>query len=656
MVPNATSRIGRVHVTALPSVWALGVLLSVETIFLGSEALTFSLDQNADEFRCHSNVLCLGSTTTAGPSGQLSLISGPEETLLFRKGVAFYNSSARMIDNLTSTAASFTTSFTFVTDTAYEGGDGLAFFISDHNNHSGYPGGALGIFKQSGYAEEGTTLLAVEFDTHKNDDYRDADVPHVGLDINAAMSEASAGTNNTCRGFEEGFCTVWIDYDGATGLLDVRAHHTPAKPAHALLTYTVKLSSVFVSSESLWLGLSAGNGDRTSTYIVTSWEFNSFWPSASIAHNADHSRSIIRIVLIVAVVCGSVSVVTCLVITVAFTGRSKRRALTWALQELSTHIPTMYSFNQLVDATSNFSEDCRLGEGGFGHVYRGVIPRTHTLVAIKRLKEQSRQGEKEFLSEVATITQLRHRHVVQLLGWCNNRGTFMLVYEYTHNGSLDKALFESRRDILSWPRRQRIVAGVAAALNYLHEGWSKQVLHRDIKSSNILLDSMFDAKLGDFGLAVTEEHQKLLSTTFVVGTEGYMAPEAAILGKYTVKTDVYAFGVVVLETASARRAIDSRVPESEMILVNWVWRCFREGDILRAADPLLEGKFLESEMRQMLLLGLLCANPDSRARPSSRQIIQLLSGEAPILPSVDPEKCLKNCRGHFEEHGIEIQD
>ncbi|BBN10735.1 protein MpRLK-Pelle_L-LEC21 [Marchantia polymorpha subsp. ruderalis] len=340
--------------------------------------------------------------------------------------------------------------------------------------------------------------------------------------------------------------------------------------------------------------------------------------------------------------------------TVALRRRRVMSATTLAQQELNSHIPTTYSFQELEDATGGFSEEFRLGEGGFGEVYRGVMPRTQALVAIKRLKEQSPQGEEEFLSEVAAITQIRHRHVVQLLGWCDHRGAYMLVYEYMPNGSLDKVLFGPRRDVLLWPRRKRIVAGVAAALHYLHEGWSKQVLHRDIKSSNILLDSLFEAKLGDFGLAVTGEHQKLLSSTKVVGTEGYLAPEAAILGKYTAKSDVYAFGIVLLETATGRRAIDTRFPENEMILVKWVWRCFREGDLLRAADPLLAGKFRVSEMRQMLLLGLLCANPDSNARPSSRQIIQRLFGEAPILPSADPESCLRNCRGHFEEYSTEL--
>ncbi|BBN10738.1 hypothetical protein MPTK1_5g06000 [Marchantia polymorpha subsp. ruderalis] len=311
-----------------------------------------------------------------------------------------YSTPVGMIDHRVSAVASFNTSFSFETKAEGQGpGDGLTFFITDNTVVSGAYGANFGVFYPEGHRDPNTTVVAVEFDTYLNWEYDYTPTPHVGLDIGSVKSKVSELSFNTCRGFENGLCSVWIDYDGASGKLVVCADSLPAKPKKALLNTTVNLASVFVSAESLWVGLSAGTGSRASSYVVKFWNFSSFWPAgpARRARGPEPYRSVFRTVLIVACVWASILVVSGLVMTVALRRRRVMSATKLAQQELNSHIPMTYSFHELEDATGECSEDFRLGEGGSGEVYRGVKPRTQALVAIKRLKEQSPQGEKEFL-------------------------------------------------------------------------------------------------------------------------------------------------------------------------------------------------------------------------------------------------------------------
>ncbi|OAE26142.1 hypothetical protein AXG93_903s1030 [Marchantia polymorpha subsp. ruderalis] len=289
-------------------------------------------------------------------------------------------------------------------------------------------------------------------------------------------------------------------------------------------------------------------------------------------------------------------------------------------------------YQELSEATGGFDLRNKLGAGGFGSVYRGVLPGTGTVVAIKTMDEGSDQGVKEFLAEVRTISRVRHRNVVQLLGWCGREHHFMLVYEYMPNGSLDKALFRRPTCRLSWRQRFKIIFGIAAALDHLHEGWRHKVIHRDVKSSNIMLDAHFCAKLGDFGLARMNPHQMSLATTNPAGTFGYLAPESAIFGKFTVKSDVFAFGAVVLEIACGRGALEPLLPNEQSVLKDWVDKAFKEGQLMRVADPRLQGQFNFGQMQAVLLLGLVCSASNPNDRPSMRQVLQVLAGETPMLP------------------------
>ncbi|KAF2320619.1 hypothetical protein GH714_029099 [Hevea brasiliensis] len=235
--------------------------------------------------------------------------------------------------------------------------------------------------------------------------------------------------------------------------------------------------------------------------------------------------------------------------------------------------PKRFSYQELVQATNNFAEEGKLGQGGFGGVYRGYL--SNLSVPVKRVSKGSKQGRKEYMSEVKIISKLRHKNLVQLVGWCHEKGEFLLIYEFMPNGSLDSHLFKSE-NMLSWTVRYKIAIGLASALLYLHEEWEQCVVHRDIKSSNVTLDSNFNTMLGDFGLARLMENELCLKTTGLAGTIGYMAPEYICSGKASKGSDVFSFGVVALEIACGRR--------SQISLVGWAWEAYGNGRVLDVAD------------------------------------------------------------------------
>ncbi|KAK3432940.1 hypothetical protein EUGRSUZ_D00456, partial [Eucalyptus grandis] len=223
-------------------------------------------------------------------------------------------------------------------------------------------------------------------------------------------------------------------------------------------------------------------------------------------------------------------------------------------------------------------------------------------VAIKKINPGSRQGIKEYATEVKTISQLRHRNLVQLIGWCREKKELLLIYEFMSNE------------------------------------WEQCVLHRDIKSSNIMLDSDFNAKLGDFGLARLVDHAKGLQTTILAGTMGYMAPNCVYTDKASKESDVYSFGIVLLEIACGRKAVEPRADESQVLLVDWVRELYGIGRVLDAAESKLGTNFEEKQLECLIIVGLWCSHPDHTARPSIRETLNVLDFNAP-LPSI-PSKLL----------------
>ncbi|GJN24104.1 hypothetical protein PR202_gb11822 [Eleusine coracana subsp. coracana] len=259
-------------------------------------------------------------------------------------------------------------------------------------------------------------------------------------------------------------------------------------------------------------------------------------------------------------------------------------------------------------------------------------------VAVKRVSHDSKSGMKEFLSEVASIGRLRHRNLAHLLGYCRRKRELFLVYEYMPNGSLDKYLYNNQTHfVLSWDRRFHIVKCIASGLLYLHEEWEKVVVHRDIKASNILLDSEMNGLLGDFGLARLCERGSNLHTTHVVGTMGYLAPELLCTGKATPATDVFAFGIFLLEIACGRRSIEVGMKDETITLVNYVLQHWRIGSLANVIDPRLNGHYDATEAYLILKLGLLCSHPVSTERPRMRQVVQYLNGNL-VVPEMFPIK------------------
>lgn len=258
-------------------------------------------------------------------------------------------------------------------------------------------------------------------------------------------------------------------------------------------------------------------------------------------------------------------------------------------------------------------------------------------IAVKRVSKGSKQGKKEYVSEVKIISRLRHRNLVQLIGWCHEEGELLLVYEFLPNGSLDSHLFRGKTH-LTWAVRYKIALGLASALLYLHEEWEQCVVHRDVKSSNVMLDSNFNAKLGDFGLARLVDHDMGSQTTVLAGTMGYLAPECVTTGKASKESDVYSFGVVALEIACGRKPVEPKAEPSKVRLVEWVWDLYGRGQVVEAADPVLNLEFDEQQMECLMVVGLWCCHPDFSLRPPIKQVINVLNFEAPLpsLPSKLP--------------------
>ncbi|XP_065870396.1 receptor like protein kinase S.2-like isoform X2 [Euphorbia lathyris] len=296
-----------------------------------------------------------------------------------------------------------------------------------------------------------------------------------------------------------------------------------------------------------------------------------------------------------------------------------------------------FSYNALVQATNNFSEEEKLGEGGFGAVYKGFLKELNCSVAVKRVSRDSKQGIKEYAYEVKIISQLRHRNVVKLIGWCHEKKELLLVYEFMSNGSLDSHIFKES-SLLTWEIRYKIALGLALGLRYLQEELEQYVIHRDIKASNVMLDPDFNPKLGDFGLARLVKQGRGPNETPLAGTPGYVAPEYATTGKASKESDVYSFGIVALEIACGRKIIDRKAREDQINLKEWVWDLYGEGKLLEAADPRLNGDFDKQQVERLMIVGLWCAHPDSKLRPTIEKAIHVLNYVAPLpdLPSKMP--------------------
>ncbi|KAI3937409.1 hypothetical protein MKW92_051025 [Papaver armeniacum] len=646
-------------------------LLSVSLFFFFIFILCFAatsedLGFDYNGFRNAQN-LSLNGTADITPGGLLRLTNTNSKNQL---GHCFYSDSVQFNSNSSSSAnmgnstsiISFSTTFVFaiVSDNDVSG-QGLAFVIAPQR---GLPGALanqyLGLFNDSNNGKPENHVFAVELDTIKNVEY-DMDNNHVGIDINGLKSvqaesakyytDKDGGYKNLTLKSGEAM-QVWVEYDGSQKQVNVTiAPFKVRKPEVPLLSLSQDLSTILLNS--MYLGFSASTQTVKTFHYILGWSFKingvaqevdlsslPELPKSKEKAKPEEKAMMLTIVL-------SISIPIAVIITIClgiffFLRKRKFAELVEDWEEIyGTH---RFSFKELYKAANGFGEAEIIGRGAFGEVYRGVLSNPRKEVAIKKVMHDSRQGMQQFIAEIVSIGKLRHRNLVQLYGYCRRRGELLLVYEFLPSGSLEKFIFpsslgesssSSARATLNWCQRFKIIKGVASGLVYLHEEWEKVVIHRDVKASNVLLNAGMEPKLGDFGLAMLFDHGTGDAlTSRIAGTPGYIAPEMNRSGLASTCTDVYAFGVFLLEVVCGKRPVQIRTDATgvrSIYLVDLVLSCWKNGTIRETADPSFGSEYVAEEIELVLKLGLLCTHTNSDFRPTMRQVVQYLNGDAALL-------------------------
>ncbi|GKV29942.1 hypothetical protein SLEP1_g38815 [Rubroshorea leprosula] len=500
----------------------------------------------------------------------------------------------------------------------------------------------LGLFNDSNNGNDTNRVVAVELDTMKNVEFEDIDDNHVGIDVNGLTSKVSHGAGYYVDGTGQFInmtlisgqpMQVWVEYNSLEQRMNVTlAPINVPKPKLPLLSLSRDLSPIF--NDTVYIGFSASTGAVVTSHYILGWSFmiNGQAEELVIAElpklprrGREQTLKYLRIGLPLI----SLTLVFVTVLGVVYFIKRKREFADVVEDWELDYGPQRFKYKDLYVATNGFKDKGLLGSGGFGKVYRGTLPTSKLEIAVKKVSHESRQGMKEFVAEIVSIGRLRHRNLVQLLGYCRRKGELLLVYDYMPNGSLDKYLYGQPNVTLNWRQRFRVIKGVASALLYLHEEWEQVVIHRDVKASNVLLDGKLNGRLGDFGLARLYDHGTDPQTTHVVGTLGYLAPEHTRTRKATTSTDLFAFGAFLLEVACGRRPIEPQGETDDLILVDLVFSFWQRGEILEIRDPKLGTDFVAKEVELVLKLGLLCSHSDPTSRPSMRQVVQFLEADVP---------------------------
>lgn len=467
-------------------------------------------------------------------------------------GRAIYSEPLSLKNDSNGNVTDFSTRFSFtikvLNKTNY--GDGFAFYIAplafDYQIPPNSSGFLLGL-----YGDTQNNLVAVEFDTYVNE--FDPPMKHVGINNNSVASldykkfdiDSNIGkmghTLITYNASAKLLAVSWL-FDGTS------SGFTPNNS----LSHQIDLGEIL--PKWVTVGFSGATGSSKEENVIHSWEFspnldlNSTNPEANNENVIIITKYKVQVkVVVVAVICSIIVVLV--VVSISWLIIKKRRT------KDDFHLdkePRRFAYNELVAATNGFADDRRLGEGGTGEVYKGFLSDLGREVAVKRIFSDVEDSEEIFTNEVKIISRLIHRNLVQLMGWCHEQGKLLLVFEYMVNGSLDTHLFGSRRT-LTWGVRYNIALGMARALRYLHEDAVQCVLHRDIKSGNVLLDTDFNIKVSDFGMAKLVDPRLRTQKTKLEGTYGYLAPEYVKEGRVSKESDMYGFGVVVLEIACGRK-------------------------------------------------------------------------------------------------------
>ncbi|XAR50231.1 Non-specific serine/threonine protein kinase [Bertholletia excelsa] len=571
----------------------------------------------------------------------------------FSLGRVFYRSKVLMKPSSNSTVlSSFSTSFVFsiLPESSTSPGWGIAFVLSNSTRPDGALSGQyFGLFSDAPQPPA-APLLAVEFDIGQHTELADPSSNHIGIDLNNVVSAKTeeARYYNSSGGIVPVIMRngqniqAWIEFDGPRSQIDVTiAPVGISRPLKPLLSYKDQLIANYISAE-MYVGFSASENTYFEEQRILAWSFSNISFAREI--NTTNLPTFLPKTSSSSLPPGGIAGITVgsvLILILSFSAmywfwrKNKEKGLEddelkdWEME----YWPHRFPYEELSQATNKFSKDELLGAGGFGRVYKGKLP-NNSEVAVKCVNHDSKQGLREFMAEISSMGRLQHKNLVQMRGWCRKGSELLLVYDYMSNGSLNRWIFDKPKKLMNWVGRRRVLADVAEGLNYLHHGWDQVVIHRDIKSSNILLDSDMRGRLGDFGLAKLYTQGEAPKTTRVVGTLGYLAPEMATATAPTTASDVYGFGIVVLEVACGRRPIEAKAErEEETVLVDWVRQKYTEGRMAEAADARIQGEYEAEEMEVVLKLGLSCCHPDPLRRPTIREVAAVLLGdEAAGLP------------------------
>ncbi|WJX74362.1 non-specific serine/threonine protein kinase [Trifolium repens] len=580
-------------------------LLLLFSVTLSSSSTEFVYNRNFNS----TNINIYGNATI-----QNSILTLTNQTF-FSIGRAFYPQKLPTKQNKNSSIfLPFATSFIFSISPCKNLpiAHGFAFIFSPSMIINGaLSGNYLGLFNRSSSGDDSNHVYAVEFDDFRNEEFDEVNDNHVGVDLNSMVSMYSEpaefwggknGENLEKLKLSSGEnYQVWIEFRD----FEINVTIAPAgkrKPKKPLISKPINISRVFL--DEMYVGFSGSTGKMVDTCRILAWSFSHTNFSIGDALNTKHLPNYVN------------------------PKKLMKEDEEGKFEDCKLEYwPHKISYKEICDGTGGFCEENVIGIGTSGKIYKGVLKGGEE-VAVKRFNHDTQHGMRGFLAEISSLGRMKHRNLLGFKGWSKGKGgKLILVYDYMENESLDKRIFECEETkLLNWEQRIRVLENVASGVLYLHEGWEFEVLHRDIKASNVLLDKDMNARIGDFGLARLQHQELVTDTTRVVGTLGYMAPELLKVGKPSTATDVYSFRILILEVVCGRRPIVMDEPP----LVELESSLMEKGELSNAIDERLKGqiecKYNTVVAERLLHLGLLCASFDSCVRPTMRQVVKALEG------------------------------